>query len=72
MMQAWWVFCLCSVLYVAVSLLTPAPSPEQVDGLTWGNPLSVIFGDEAHTAMAPRVMAGILLATMAVLYFIFR
>jgi SSS family solute:Na+ symporter len=72
MMQAWWVFCICSVLYVIVSLLTPAPSPQQVDGLTWENPLSVIFGDKAHTAVAPRIVAGILLATMAVLYFIFR
>lgn len=72
MMQAWWVFCICSVLYVVVSLLTPAPSPEQVDGLTWENPLSVIFGDKANTAVAPRVVAGILLTTMAVLYYIFR
>lgn len=72
MMQAWWVFCLCSVLFVIVSLLTPAPLPEQVDGLTWANPLSVIFGDKAHTAVAPRVVAAILLVTMAVLYYIFR
>jgi solute:Na+ symporter, SSS family len=72
MMQAWWVFCICGVLFIIVSLLTPAPLPEQVDGLTWENPLSVIFGDKAHTAVAPRVVAAILLATMAVLYFIFR
>ena len=72
MMQAWWVFCICSALYVVVSLLTPSPQPEQVGGLTWENPLSVIFGEKAHTAVAPRVVAAILLATMAVLYFIFR
>jgi SSS family solute:Na+ symporter len=72
MMQAWWVFCICSVIFVIVSLFTPAPLPEQVDGLTWQNPLSVIFGDKAHTAVAPRVVAALLLATMAVLYFIFR
>jgi SSS family solute:Na+ symporter len=72
LMQAWWVFCLCSGLYIIVSLLTPAPPAAQVDGLTWTNPFSVIFGDKAHTALAPRIVAGILLATMAVLYFIFR
>jgi SSS family solute:Na+ symporter len=72
MMQAWWVFCICSVIFVIVSLFTPAPLPEQVDGLTWQNPLSVIFGDKAHTAVAPRVVAAVLLATMAILYFIFR
>jgi SSS family solute:Na+ symporter len=72
LMQAWWVFCLCSVLFIVVSLLTPAPSDEQVDGLTWANPFSVIFGDKAHTAVAPRIIAGVLVATMALLYFIFR
>jgi hypothetical protein len=46
--------------------------PEQVDGLTWENPLSVIFGDKAHAAVAPRIVAGLLLATMAILYLIFR
>jgi uncharacterized membrane protein len=66
------VFCICGALFIIVSLLTPAPLPEQVDGLTWENPLSVIFGDKAHTAVAPRVVAALLLATMAVLYFIFR
>ncbi len=72
LMQAWWAFCLCSVLFIVVSLLTPAPSDEQVDGLTWANPFSVIFGDKAHTAVAPRIIAGVLVATMALLYFLFR
>jgi len=70
LMQAWWVFCLCSILFVVVSLLTPAPPPEQVEGLTWKNPISVIFGDAS--ASAPRLVALLLLITMAILYYIFR
>src|SRR6202167_1588266 len=34
MMQAWWMFCICSVVFVIVSLLTPPPTPKQIDGLT--------------------------------------
>ncbi len=72
MMQAWWVFCICSVLFVVVSLLTPPPAPEKIDGLTWTNPGAVIFGKKLETASDPRLVAGLLLATMAVLYFEFR
>jgi SSS family solute:Na+ symporter len=72
LMQAWWVFCLCSVLYIIVSLLTPPPPPEQIEGLTWKNPISVIFGDAASTSSTPRLVAGALLATMTVLYCVFR
>jgi len=72
LMQAWWVFCLCSVLYIVVSLMTPPPPAEQIEGLTWKNPITVIFGDSASTSSTPRWAAGALLATMAVLYYIFR
>ena len=72
MMQAWWVFCVCSVLFVIVSLLTPPPAPEKIEGLTWTNPGAVIFGKKLEAASDPRLVAGLLLATMAVLYFEFR
>src|SRR6266851_5357732 len=72
MMQAWWVFCIRSVLFVIVSLLTPPPAPEKIDGLTWTNPGAVIFGKKLEAASDPRLVAGLLLATMAVLYFEFR
>jgi SSS family solute:Na+ symporter len=72
LMQAWWVFCLCSVLYVIVSLLTPPPRPEQIEGLTWKNPISVIFGESGTNSLAPRLLSGVLLLTMAVLYYVFR
>lgn len=72
MMQAWWVFCICSVLFVVVSLLTPPPPPEKIEGLTWANPLAVIFGKKLEGIFDPRIIAALLLSTMAVLYFVFR
>ncbi len=72
MMQAWWGFCLCSAIFVAVSLLTPKPAPEQMEGLTWGNPLRVIFHGKLAGFSDARVWAAILLALMGFLYWIFR
>jgi SSS family solute:Na+ symporter len=72
MMQAWWVFCICSVIFILVSLLTPPPPAEKLEGLTWDNPLAVIFGKEVEGFFDPRIIAGVLLATMAILYYLFR
>lgn len=72
MMQAWWMFCICSVIFVLVSLLTPAPAEESLKGLTWSNPLAVIFGQPLRKASDPRIIAALLLLTMTVLYCVFR
>ena len=72
MMQAWWVFCICSAIFVVISLLTPPPAADKLEGLTWNNPLAVIFGKEVEGFFDPRIIAGLLLATMAVLYYVFR
>jgi solute:Na+ symporter, SSS family len=72
MMQAWWLFCICSVVYFAVSLLTPAPAPESVEGLTWDHPLAAITQARFMGARDPRLIATILAGTVAILYYIFR
>jgi solute:Na+ symporter, SSS family len=72
LMQAWWMFCICCVIFVIVSLLTPAPDEERIRGLTWENPLSVIFGKPVTSLIDPRIFAGLLLVTMVILYYIFR
>lgn len=72
MMQAWWMFCICSVIFVIVSLLTPPPKPEQINGLTWSNPLAVLFGERLTTFWDPRILALVLCLTMAGLYYTFR
>lgn len=71
LMQAWWSFCICSLFYVVVSLLTRPPSREQVEGLTWANPLSVILHAKPVMGTDPRLVAGILLLTLGTLYYLF-
>jgi SSS family solute:Na+ symporter len=72
LMQAWWSFCLCCVVFVVVSLLTPAPAPEKVDGLTWEHPLEVILHAKKIGSPDPRIVAAVLTAVMVALYWIFR
>jgi SSS family solute:Na+ symporter len=72
MMQAWWMFCLCSLIFFLVSLLTPPPDPSQIEGLTWKNPLQVITQGRITGLMDPRVIAASLLLLMVVLYTILR
>ena len=72
MMQAWWMFCLCSLIFVLVSLLTPRPDPGQVAAMTWKNPLQVIAGGRMKGLSDPRLWAGVLLVIMVVLYYLLR
>jgi SSS family solute:Na+ symporter len=72
MMQAWWLFCILSVFYFVVSMLTPAPSLEQVKDITWENPRQVLFHGKLTGLGDPRVVAGMLLVAMAILYALLR
>lgn len=72
MMQAWWGFCGCSLIYFIVSRFTPAPAPSQVEGITWEHPWAVVLGRRLSGATDPRALAGVLLVGMAILYAIFR
>jgi SSS family solute:Na+ symporter len=72
LMQAWWLFCLCCGIYVTVSLLTPPPAAEKVDGLTWEHPLRVVFHGRPGGFPDPRILAAVLVAIMAALYWVFR
>lgn len=72
MMQAWWMFCICSVIYIAVALLTPPPAPESLEGLTWDHPLAALTQEHFKGVRDPRLIATVLAVTVAVLYYIFR
>jgi SSS family solute:Na+ symporter len=72
MQVGWYLFLLSSVTYVTVSLLTPAPERVKTEGLCWDRPLDALRGKLEGTITDPRVMAGILLAIMVVLYSILR
>jgi SSS family solute:Na+ symporter len=72
MMQAWWGFCICSVFYIAVSLLTPAPEAAKVAGLTWEKPWAIVTQGRFTGWSDARVVAGLLAATLVVLYTVFH
>ena len=72
MIQAFLMFCLWSVVFAGISLATPAPEPEQVEGITWPNPLSVIFYGRLRGWHDPRLLTIALLVLMAALYYVFR
>jgi solute:Na+ symporter, SSS family len=72
MLQAVWGFVIWSVVYVSVSYLTPPPSEEQVTATTWPNPLAVLREGQFAGWSDPRLLSGLLFATLAMLYTVFR
>jgi SSS family solute:Na+ symporter len=72
MMAGLFLFAMCVVVYVIVSLSTPKPTPEQLKNLCWENPLQVFTMGKVTGITDPRVMAAILLVVMLILYAIFH
>ena len=72
MQVGWWLFCLCSVVYVATSLLTPAPPDEQLKAIHWQPPMKVLLESKLVGWTDPRSVSIGLFALMAILYFILR
>ncbi|WP_430932138.1 sodium:solute symporter [Saccharicrinis sp. 156] len=70
MMQAWWLFVLCSIIYFTVSFATEKPKQEVIDNYTWEHPLAVVRG-KLTSVKDPRALALILTATLIILYFAF-
>jgi len=71
MMQAWWLFCICVVIYYIVSYLTPKPDPAVIAECTWKSPLAVITEGKLKGITDVRILAGVLLLVMVILYAIF-
>ncbi|MCY4556446.1 MAG: sodium:glucose symporter, partial [Chloroflexi bacterium] len=72
LLQAWWYFCILSVVYVAVSLATPPPKAEQVDGLTWDSPFAFLARSEIRGALDPRLLGAVLVGVLVLLYALVR
>jgi solute:Na+ symporter, SSS family len=71
MVQAWWLFVACTVIYFAVSYLTPKPDPAVIEKYTWANPLSVLTKEKFAGIRDPRLWALLLILTLVILYTIF-
>jgi SSS family solute:Na+ symporter len=72
MMQAWWLFCINCVIYYAVSYLTPKPDLKAIADCTWPSPIAVITHGKFQGARDVRLLSGLLLLVLIVLYAIFR
>ncbi len=70
MMQAWWLFCICVVIYLVVSRLTPKPDPEIIQKYTWEHPLATVRGKITKLTDV-RVFVMVLIIALIVLYTIF-
>jgi SSS family solute:Na+ symporter len=71
MMQAWWLFVICTVIYFTVSYYSPPPSKETIEKYTWESPLAVITKGKFKGINHVRLWSGILILTLVVLYIIF-
>ena len=72
MMQAFWLFVICSVIHVTVSLLTPPPPLEKTRDIAMEKPWDFITKDKISGFTDPRILSLILVVVMAILYIIFR
>jgi SSS family solute:Na+ symporter len=72
MMQAWWMFCLCSLFFFVVSLLTPRPDSKSIQSVTWDKPIRVLAQGRIRRLDDPRLLAGYLLVIMIVFYYVLR
>jgi SSS family solute:Na+ symporter len=71
MMQAWWLFCICTVIYFTISMFTPKPDAQAIEECVWKNPTAVITGKFKGISDI-RLWAGLLLFTLIISYFIFK
>ena len=72
LMQAWWYFCILSVVYIVISFMTPPPRVEQVEGLTWESPLDFLRRSEIKGIQDPRLLAGLLFCFLVLMYWLIR
>ena len=71
MQAGWWLFCICSAIFVVTSLVTPKPQPEQIENLCWAHPLKALMSGEHAGIRDPRILSALLLVLMLALYWVF-
>jgi len=71
MMQAWWLFVICTAIYFIISYTSPRPPAEIIERYTWESPVSVLIRGEFQGVKDVRLWAGILILILVVMYIIF-
>jgi len=72
MMAGLILLCMCIGVYVVVSLVTPAPTAEELDKMGWKPPLKSITETKITGITDPRVAAALLFIVMIILYYLLR
>jgi SSS family solute:Na+ symporter len=62
----------CIVVYVGTSLLTPAPTDEELERMGWRSPITVLTASKISGPTDPRIVALGLVGVMIVLYLLMR
>ncbi len=70
--QACYECLICMAVFYLISMATPPPLKEKVEGLTWDNPLQILTRPHVGEGIDPRFVAGALAAVMVTLYITFR
>lgn len=70
MMQAWWLFVICTIIYFSVSYSTEKPSADIIEKYTWEHPLAAVKG-KITSIYDVRIWAIALVVILIVLYLIF-
>ncbi len=63
---------MCVAVYVVTSLLTPAPTAEELEKMGWKSPLKTLVEKKITKITDPRAIAIGLFILMVVLYYILR
>ncbi|MHC4676714.1 MAG: sodium:solute symporter family transporter, partial [Planctomycetota bacterium] len=72
MMMGLILLCMCIAVYVVTTLLTPAPTAEDLERIGWRPPLRVLVETKITGIADPRIVAIGLFVLMAVLYYFMR
>lgn len=71
MMQAWWLFVICTVIYFTVSYFTPKSDEKVLEQYTWKSPLAVVTSGKISGWSDPRMISLALVSVLIILYIIF-
>ena len=67
MLQAWWLFCICTIVYLVVSRFTEKSSKEVLDSYTWESPSAILKG-RISGIKDVRVIVLLLIVSLVILY----
>ncbi|MEG1723983.1 MAG: sodium:solute symporter [Anaerovoracaceae bacterium] len=72
MMQAFFLFCICSVIYFTISAFTVKSDATTLESCTWSNPMQSLFKVRFTSFTDYRIWTLLLIIVLIILYYLFR